>query len=164
MPVKLIATAILAATVAFASPASALANEAADLVRQFYTAVDAEKADPTVYGAMLPDGFKDNDRPTIAPEGVPDRDVILGLFAELEQAFPNATHTLDILEPIGTDRAVVYWTFKGTHEGPFFGVPASGRDVSINGVDIFRAKDGKLVEQWHVEELQSLFAQIAAAE
>lgn len=154
--------ALTAATIAI--PSLGLANEAADLVRQFYTAVDAERPDPAVYGAMLAEGFVDNDRPQTAPPGVPDRAVILGLFAELEQAFPDAIHRLDIVEPIGTDRAVVYWTFEGRHKGPFFGVPASGRDVSINGVDIFRAADGKIVEQWHIEELQSLFAQIAPAE
>jgi predicted ester cyclase len=119
-------------------PVPALANEAADLIRQFYMAVDADNPDPAVYDAMLAEDFIDNDRPQIAPSGVADRDVTLALFAELEQAFPDAVHRIDILEPIGTDRAVVYWTFEGRHEGSFFGAPASGREVSINGIDIFR--------------------------
>ena len=159
--------AILRGTLAaalLALPAPVLANNAADLIREFYTAVDADRPDPDVYGAMLAEGFVDNDRPGIAPPEVADRDVTLALFAELEQAFPDAVHRLDILEPIGIDRAVIYWTFEGTHTGPFFGTPASGREVSINGVDIFRAEGGKFVEQWHVEELQSLFAQIAPVE
>jgi hypothetical protein len=147
-----------------ALPAPALANDAAGLIRQFYAAVDADRPDPAVYGAMLAQDFVDNDRPGIAPPEVSDRDVTLALFAELEQAFPDAVHRFDILEPIGIDHALVYWTFEGTHTGPFFGTPASGREVSINGVDIFRTEGGKFVEQWHVEELQSLFAQIAAAE
>lgn len=145
-------------------PTPGLANEVADLIRDFYAAVDAEQPDPAAYGAMIAEGFVDNDRPETAPEGATDREVILGLFAELEQGFPDAVHTLDILEPIGADRAIVYWTFEGRHDGPFFGIPASGRNISINGVDIFRVEDGAFVEQWHVEELYSLFAQIAPAE
>ena len=133
----------------------------AQLVRDFYAAVDAEVPDPAVYGALLAEGFVDQDRPAAFPADMPDRDVTLGLLAELERGFPDATHSLDILEPVGTDRAVVYWTFRGRHDGPFFGVPASGRQVEINGVDIFRVVDGRFVEQWHVEELQALFAQIA---
>jgi predicted ester cyclase len=57
--------------------------------------------------------------------------------------------------------AMVYWTFEGTNSGTLFGAPASGNEVSINGVDIFRVADGQFVEQWHVEELMSLFQQIA---
>ncbi len=90
-----------------------------------------------------------------------DRDVPLGLLAELERGFPDATHALDILAPVGTDRAVVCWTFRGGHDGRFFGAPATGREVEINGVGIFRVVDGQFVEQWHVEKLQALFAQIA---
>lgn len=152
--------AAVAATLA-TLPASLLANEAADLIRAFYAAVDANDPDPAIYGAMLADGFVDNDRPGIAPPEVADRDVTLALFAELEQAFPDSVHRLDILEPIGADRAVVYWTFEGTQTGPFFGILATGRTISINGVVIFRVEDAKFVEQWHVEELHSLFGQIA---
>lgn len=42
----------------------------------------------------------------------------------------------------------------------FFDIPVSGNNVAINGVDIFRVKDGQFTEHWHVEELASMFAQM----
>jgi predicted ester cyclase len=141
----------------------ALANEAVDLVRKLYEAVDAK--DRTTYAKMFADSFVDHDRPASAPATASDAEVIIGLFDSLGTAFPDATHTLDLLEPISPDasgnpRAMVRWTFQGTQTGDFFGIPASGQAVSINGIDIFTAKAGRFVEQWHVEELIDLFAQM----
>lgn len=153
------------AALAIWTPAQAGAQEraAADLVRMFYAAVDARADVGTLEDFFAPD-FLDHDRPANAPDGAPDRAVALGLFAELASGFPDGAHRLDILAPVGPDRAMAYWTFTGTHEGPFFGIPASGRPVEINGVDVFRVVDGRFVEQWHVEELMSLFAQIGASD
>ena len=47
------------------------------------------------------------------------------------------------------DIVVSNWTLTGTHTGaPFFGVPPSGKKVTINGTAILRFKDGKIVEHW----------------
>lgn len=150
----------LSLAISLALPATAWADEAADLVRTFYAAVDAKDRD--AYAAMIADGFEDHDRPVAAPVAASDAQVMLNLFSELATGFPEATHTLDFVEPIGSDRAMVRWTFEGRHSGPFFGIPASGNAISINGIDVFTVQDGKFVEQWHVEELADLFAQIGA--
>jgi predicted ester cyclase len=139
-----------------------LANEAVDLVRALYQAVDAQ--DRGTYAKMIADDFVDHDRPASAPENLTDAEVIIGHFDALGAAFPDATHKLDLLEPIrpdetGNPRAMVRWTFEGTHTGEFYGIPASGRAVSINGIDIFTTRSGAFIEQWHVEELIDLFAQ-----
>lgn len=143
---------------------AALAQTAADLVREFYETVDDKSKGAAAISDYFAEGYVDHDRSPVAPAEVPDRLVALGLFAELEKGFPDAVHSIDILENIGEDRAVVYWTFTGTNTGEFFGAPASGNKVEINGVDIFRVENGKFVEQWHVEELATLFQQIAPAQ
>jgi steroid delta-isomerase-like uncharacterized protein len=40
------------------------------------------------------------------------------------------------------------WTITGTHQGEFLGVPATGRQVSIVGIDVSRVVDGKVAEHW----------------
>lgn len=142
---------------------SAFANNAANLIKEFYTTVDDKTKSVEALSIFFADDYVDHDRSPSAPEGVPDRAVTLNLFSELKSGFPDAIHTIEILENIGDDRAIVYWTFYGTNTGSFFGAPASGNKVEINGVDIFRVKDGKFIEQWHVEELLTLFQQIKSA-
>jgi predicted ester cyclase len=46
------------------------------------------------------------------------------------------------------------WTMAGTNTGPFdlFGLPPTGRPVTMTGQEIFRAGGGKLVEVWHSED------------
>ncbi|HEY0678693.1 MAG TPA: ester cyclase [Chitinophagaceae bacterium] len=45
------------------------------------------------------------------------------------------------------DKLVKYWTFKGTHNGVFFGIPATNKTVSISGTTLVLFKDGKIAEE-----------------
>ena len=48
------------------------------------------------------------------------------------------------------DKVVVRWTNAGTDSGGFMGMPATGKDFGIAGIDIHVVRDGKLAEHWHV--------------
>lgn len=59
-------------------------------------------------------------------------------------AFPDFHIAIDDVVAEG-DEVVVRWTFVGTHQGPFMGVPATGKPINIpNGIGIFRLADGKV--------------------
>ena len=45
------------------------------------------------------------------------------------------------------DKLVKYWNFKGTHTGLFFGIPATGKTVSIDGTTLVRMANGKIAEE-----------------
>ena len=60
--------------------------------------------------------------------------------------FPDAEFT--IIDAFGQgDKIVKYWNFKGTHDGEFFGIPASGKKVDISGTTLVKMKDGKIVQE-----------------
>ena len=40
-----------------------------------------------------------------------------------------------------------HWNFKGTHTGDFFGIPATGKKVDIDGVNLVKMKDGKIAQE-----------------
>jgi predicted ester cyclase len=40
------------------------------------------------------------------------------------------------------------FTASGTQQGEIFGVPPSGRTVSLPGINIWRVRDGLIVERW----------------
>jgi steroid delta-isomerase-like uncharacterized protein len=48
------------------------------------------------------------------------------------------------------DKVVVRWTNAGTDSGGFMGMPATGKDFGIAGIDIHLLRDGRLAEHWHV--------------
>lgn len=45
------------------------------------------------------------------------------------------------------DKLVKHWNFKGTHTGLFFGIPATGKKVDIDGVTLVRMSNGKIAEE-----------------
>ncbi|WP_055493214.1 ester cyclase [Streptomyces sp. TP-A0356] len=61
------------------------------------------------------------------------------------------------------DRVCTRWTWKARHTGEFLGIPATGRNVAITGMTIFRfGEDGKIVEGWWQYDRLGLMAQIGA--
>ncbi len=45
------------------------------------------------------------------------------------------------------NKLVKYWNFSGTHTGNFFGIPPTGKKVSLDGVTLVRMQDGKIAEE-----------------
>ncbi len=74
-------------------------------------------------------------------------------------AFPDLNIQID--EMIEAKERVVYrFTARGTHNGPFMGVPASGRKVEVQGIAIDRVSDGKTVERWVQYDSAGLLQQL----
>ena len=51
-----------------------------------------------------------------------------------------------------------------THTGNLLGIPATGRPVRWDAVDIYRVTDdGKISEQWAFEDMAAILSQLGAA-
>lgn len=135
------------------------ANEAVEVVKKLYVIADGKPYNAQALGELFADNFKDHNSEG-NQEGVSDRDASIYFYGQLAKGFPDAKHTFEMLEPIGKDRAMLYWDYSGTNTGSFFGAPPSGNRVSIKGVEIFRVKDGKIVDMWHIEELAKMEKQL----
>ena len=72
---------------------------------------------------------------------------VAGLFAGVVAAFPDAHITINDIFGQG-DQVVVRVVVSGTQEGPILGIPASGRHVQWDGVDIYRLSHGKISNIW----------------
>jgi steroid delta-isomerase-like uncharacterized protein len=72
---------------------------------------------------------------------------VAGLFADVVAAFPDAHITInDIFGQ--RDQVVVRVVVSGTQEGAILGIPASGRHVQWDGVDVYRLSDSKISNIW----------------
>ena len=72
---------------------------------------------------------------------------VAGLFASVVAAFPDAHITINDIFAQG-DQVVVRVVVSGTQEGAILGIPASGRHVQWDGVDVYRLSDGKISNIW----------------
>ena len=90
-------------------------------------------------------------------------EVIAGRFAIVRPlARGNMGQVCEALDELTGDKVAVKTTFRATHQGSFAGVPASGRSVEVGGCDVFRVRDGKIVEYWSVVDVARVLQQLGA--
>jgi steroid delta-isomerase-like uncharacterized protein len=107
----------------------------------------------------LADDFVEHEiGPGLAPTKAGTRE----LFAMLMSAFPDVRFEAeDIIE--SGDKVVARARITGTNKGDFMGVPASGKPIDIQAIDIVRFGDDGLVhEHWGVMDVMSMMQQIGA--
>jgi predicted ester cyclase len=80
-------------------------------------------------------------------------------YGKLLRGFPDAT--MEINEQLGEgDLVATRKTLRGTHRGELWGLPPTGNRVEWEFIDIFRVRDGKLVEHWTHMDFEALRAQM----
>lgn len=62
-------------------------------------------------------------------------------------AFPDMAADIEELVDAGS-RVMVRYVTHGTHQAPFYGLPATGRPVSFPVLGLLHVEDGKLTEGW----------------
>ena len=80
----------------------------------------------------------------------------------IRTGFPDLHAHIDDLVAEG-DRVAARLTFRGTHQGEFLGVPATGRTVEYVSHEFYRIADGLVAEEWICSDLATLQAQLTAS-
>lgn len=94
------------------------------------------------------------------PEPLHGRDTWRQGAAMFRAAFPDL-HA-EIEDIFGAqDRVAVRVRMRGTHEGDYLGIPATGRPVSYVSHEFYRIDDGLIAEEWICSDTASLFRQIS---
>ena len=79
----------------------------------------------------------------------------------LRNAFPDFQFL--ILDQIAEgDKVATRWTIRGTHQGNFFGVPATGKKVTWPVIAMFRLSGAKIAEVWTQGDTLSTLQQLGA--
>lgn len=73
------------------------------------------------------------------------REGLKEVIAMLRAAFPDIHWVIDETIAAG-EKVVTRFTWTGTHRGPFLGIPATGRSVTVKGVVIDRLSKGKMAD------------------
>jgi steroid delta-isomerase-like uncharacterized protein len=89
----------------------------------------------------------------------PGRAGVKHFFTMIGAAFPDARMTIEDVIAEG-DRVVWRFTIHATHTGPFQGIPATGKAVTITGMNIARMVGGQIVENWGQQDNLGLLQQL----
>jgi predicted ester cyclase len=82
-------------------------------------------------------------------------------YAVFIGAFPDAQFIIDDTMVDG-DRMTVRYHLDMTHRGEFQGIPATGKQVTMNGITVLRFAGGKVVGRWNESNMVGLMMQLAA--
>jgi len=94
--------------------------------------------------------FVNHDPPLGVPAG---REGMRAVAAMFRAAFPDWHSDMEFLVGEG-DLVVEVFTARGTQQGEIFGAPASGRGAHLPGINVWRVRQGRIMERWgRVDEL-----------
>jgi predicted ester cyclase len=87
------------------------------------------------------------------------REAFIGFVGGWHKAFPDGR--MEILDIIHReDKLWCYWISTGTHSAEYLGIPATGKKVAYQGVDIYRFNGDKVAECWAVPDVLTLLRQL----
>jgi steroid delta-isomerase-like uncharacterized protein len=87
------------------------------------------------------------------------RQALRELLTAYHAALPDLHVKID--ELVCTDsKAVLFFTLSGTHEDEFMGIPATGKQVSINGMTRSYIENGQIIEEWELLDQLTMFQQL----
>lgn len=81
-----------------------------------------------------------------SPENIVGIEDFKNYYQNYLTGFSDITFTIKDVFGQG-DKIVKHWNFKGKNTGEFFGMPATGRAVDIDGVTLVKMKDGKIAQE-----------------
>jgi len=92
------------------------------------------------------DRFDENITLIMAPENVEGIEAVKDFYNNYLTGFSDIQFTVKNVFGQG-DNIVKHWSFKGTHTGDFFGIPATGNKVNIDGTTLVKMKNGRIAQE-----------------
>ncbi|SEQ11210.1 SnoaL-like polyketide cyclase [Devosia sp. YR412] len=126
------------------------------VVRRFNSEV-IEQGSVDAFDALMAPGFINHAAPQGAPNGP---ESMWNTFQNiLRPALSNLT--VIIHEQIAEgERVTTRKTITGVHSGTLLGIPATGRPVAIDIIDIVRILDGRYAEHWGLNTMSQVLTEL----
>lgn len=85
--------------------------------------------------------------PGLPPELQSGRDAYKQLVTVFRTGFPDIKVTVEDMVA-EEEKVVARWSWRGTNQGEFQGIPPTGKQVTGSGISIHRIAEGKIAEAW----------------
>ena len=112
------------------------------------------------FDALVAEDFVNRSAPPGQPAG---RESLWSTFHDV--LHPGLSELqVEILDQLAEeDRVTTRKRITGRHSGNLMGIPATGREVVIDVIDIVRIRDGQYAEHWGMNSLASVLASLRSA-
>ena len=128
-----------------------------DTLARLYERINAHDVDG--FCDLLADDFVEHE---VTPGLAPTKDGVRQFFTMYMAAFPDLRMDAQDILPSG-DKVVARIRCTGTNTGEFMGMPATGKSIEVEAVDIIRfGDDGLAHEHWGVFDAMSMMQQLGA--
>jgi steroid delta-isomerase-like uncharacterized protein len=129
----------------------------ASTMRRLYELLSAGDIDG--FGDLVAEDFVEHEE---TPGLEPTKEGVKQFFRMYRAAFPDLRmEAQDIL--VSDDKVVARVRGTGTHQGEFMGMPATGKSVDVQLIDIIRfGDDGLAREHWGVFDALAMMQQLGA--
>ena len=126
-------------------------------MRRMYELLSAGDIDG--FGELVAEDFVEHEE---SPGLEPTKEGVKRFFHMYKAAFPDLRmEAEDVL--VSGDKAVARVRGTGTHQGEFMGMPATGKNVDVQLIDIIRfGDDGLAHEHWGVFDALGMMQQLGA--
>lgn len=81
----------------------------------------------------------------------------------IRDGFPDLNYTIQNIV-VAEDQVSVHVLMTGTHTGYLFGIPPTGKVVSVDQMQIERIVNGKIVEHWRVTDDLKMMKQLGLSD
>jgi steroid delta-isomerase-like uncharacterized protein len=95
------------------------------------------------------------------PAVAPGRAGVVAFMGHWFETLSDTSVTVEDAAAVG-ERVVGRYTYRARHTGPFVGVPASGAEITMRSIDIWRFENDRFVEHWDELNLLEKFQQMGA--
>ncbi len=124
-------------------------------MRRFYNEV-FNKGNVKVIDRLVSKNFREHEG---FPGLAPTRDGVKQMFTMMRRAFPDMKVQVEDMGAAGT-RVFARFVMTGTHKGPFMDIPATGKKIKVQGIDIVRFARGRMTDHWGVTDQMAMMQQL----
>ena len=81
----------------------------------------------------------------------------------IKRGFPDLHAHIDDIVAAG-DRVALRLTFRGTHQGEYLGIPATGHTIEYVSHEFYQIADGLIAEEWICSDMATLHSQLTVGD
>ncbi len=103
--------------------------------------------------------FTEDVTAVMAPDNIVGLEEFKAYYQEFLTGFSDIN--FEILDAYGQgDKIVKHWRFRGKHTGVFFGIPATGNDVDLEGATLVQMRDGRIAQEQDILDNMAMMQQL----